>query len=196
MTEETPSPVDEPPVFPEHVYQPAEDSTLLLESAAAIVQPGWTVVESGVGSGFVAERLTERTDCAILGIDINPYACMATRGRGIDVVRGSLLDPIATGSIDAALFNPPYLPSDDRLPDDWLTSAVTGGPTGAEVVMAWLDDLDRVLKQDGVAIVVVSSLTGIDRVRTAAESNGFVAERERSDRHAFEELVALVLERG
>lgn len=178
------------------MYQPAEDSTLLLESAASIVRPGWTVVETGVGSGFVAAGLRDRVGCTVLGIDINPHACEATRRRGVDVVRGSLLEPIASGSVDAAVFNPPYLPHDDRLPDDWLTVAVTGGPTGAEVVLSWIADLDRVLTPGGVAITVVSSHTGIERVRSAAETSGFDVSRDRSDRYAFEELVALVFERA
>lgn len=178
------------------VYQPAEDSTLLLETATDILEPGWTVIETGVGSGFVASELADRLAVRVIGSDINPYACRSTLEQGIQCIRCSLLDAIATHSVDAALFNPPYLPDDGRLPDDWLSAAVAGGPTGSEVALAWLADLERVLRPDGVAIIVVSSHTGIEHICDAARSKGFEPTVHDEQRWSFERLVSIVLRKG
>lgn len=176
------------------VYQPAEDSTLLAEAAIDHIEPTWTVVETGVGSGFVADRLREaHPSLTLVGIDINPHACRATASRSIPVVRGSLLDPIASGTVDAALFNPPYLPTHEAMPDDWLERAVAGGPTGAEVVLAWMSDLARVLTTGGIGVCVISSHTGIDRICAVATDLGFDVEVIAETRVSFERLVALVL---
>lgn len=178
------------------VYQPAEDSTLLLETAAELIDPAWTVIETGVGSGFVASKLHEQTGAHVIGTDINPYACRASIELGIDCIRCSLIDAIADASADAVIFNPPYLPDEEHLPDDWLSAAVSGGPTGAEVALAWLTDLGRVLRADGIGILIVSSHTGIDRMISAARQQGFEPTVHSRQRWSFEQLVSIVLRRG
>lgn len=173
------------------VYSPAEDSDLLLEAAADVVRPGWRVVETGVGSGYVAAGLAARVDVEVVGVDINPHACRASVDRGLEVVRGSLLDPIADGSVDAAIFNPPYLPSDGRLASSWAERAVDGGPTGVEVILAWIRDLPRVLRRDGLAVCVVSSLGDVDRVEATARRCGFAVSERGATRLPHERLAAL-----
>ena len=48
------------------VYQPAEDSLLLAETATERVGGDDTVLEVGVGSGFVAERV--RSEVTVIGV--------------------------------------------------------------------------------------------------------------------------------
>lgn len=182
----------EPPVDPP-VYLPAADSDLLVEAATRVLEPGWLVVDTGTGSGVVADRLRREADVRVVATDINPHACRAAADRGLDVVRASLLDAIADASVDAAVFNPPYLPADDRLPDDWLDRATTGGPTGGELLGAWIADLPRVLVPGGVAVCVVSSLTGVAGVTEDAAAAGVAAETLSTRRFPFERLLALEL---
>lgn len=181
------------PRLDEPVYQPAEDSALLVKAAKAVLEPGWLVVDTGTGSGIVGDRLSREADVRVVATDINPHACRAAADRGLEVLRSSLLDAIADESIDAAVFNPPYLPAEDRLPDDWLDRATSGGPTGIEVVTAWIEDIPRVLRPGGAAVCLVSSLTDIDAVLSAATSAGLRATELDDTRFSFERLVALEL---
>lgn len=186
----------EDPRLDREVYAPAEDSTLLATAAETVIEPNSTVVETGTGSGVVADRLRSSRDVRVLATDINPHACEAAADRGLDVARMSLLDAIADGSVDAAVFNPPYLPDDDRLPDDWLDRATSGGPTGIELVSEWITDLPRVLTAGGVGVCIVSSLTDIDAVVATAEEVGLAVEETEERSFGFERLVALSLRPG
>ncbi|MFP4628130.1 MAG: HemK2/MTQ2 family protein methyltransferase [Halobacteriales archaeon] len=176
------------------VYQPAEDSELLAQAAVDQVGDGLLVIETGVGSGFVAEHLREVRDVTVVGSDVNPHACVAARERGLPVVRGSLLSFLVGDSVDVGLFNPPYLPEAPGLPDDWLERAVTGGPSGAEVLLAWLDDLPRVLRPGGFGLALLSSITGRERVEAHASRAGLAVEAVASQRLPHERLWVLRVE--
>jgi release factor glutamine methyltransferase len=86
-----------------HIYEPAEDSYLLLDTLSSASEkaffrdhfattpkdgqssPSLSVLEVGTGSGVVlafaianAAEIFGRTDVAALGTDLNPFACRAT----------------------------------------------------------------------------------------------------------------------
>ncbi|WP_256300165.1 HemK2/MTQ2 family protein methyltransferase [Haloarchaeobius salinus] len=178
------------------VYQPAEDSHLLAEAVLADGVSG-TVVEVGTGSGYVAERIAAETDAAVVATDLNPHACEQARERsehGVQVVRADLVAPFRDGSLDAVVFNPPYLPADDAAArNDWMEVALTGGEDGRAVIDPFLDDVGRVLAPDGVVYLLVSSLTGVDEVVERAAGNGFSAVALRDESFPFETLTVLKL---
>lgn len=129
----------------DRVYEPAEDSFLLLDTLSA---PGETqfltqrfhqsaapaVVEVGSGSGVVlafvvrhAATILGRTDALALAVDISQFACRATcdtvhaaRDPGaavfLDAVNADLGHALRRGSVDVLIFNPPYVPT-QALPD-------------------------------------------------------------------------------
>ena len=108
-----------------HVYQPAEDSALLAEAAINDMADPERVLEVGTGSGWVAEQVASETDARVVGSDLNPYACRQARDRGVAAVRADLVAPFADDSVDAVLFNPPYLPTDpDNEWGDWMEHAL------------------------------------------------------------------------
>lgn len=180
------------------VYQPAEDSHLLADAAVDDGVDG-LVVEVGTGSGYVAERVAAETGASVVATDVNPHACAQARERtahGVQVVRANLLDPFRAGSVDAVLFNPPYLPADAAAArDDWMEVALTGGDDGRAVVDPFLDDVGRVLAPDGAVYLLVSSLTGVDEVVDHAAANGFSAVALRDESFPFETLTVLKLVR-
>jgi release factor glutamine methyltransferase len=135
----------------ERIYEPAEDSYLLLdtlssESEKAFLQERFSsnaashsplVIEIGTGSGVVisfvdahAEIIFGRADILTAGVDVNRYACEATRqtvevaekkqvkngeshGFYLGNVLGDLGSPLRTGTVDVLVFNPPYVPTPD-----------------------------------------------------------------------------------
>ena len=176
-----------------NVYQPAEDSGLLADAAVEFARG--RVLEVGTGSGWVAEQVAEKgTADRVVASDLNPHACRSARERGLEAVRGDLLEPFADGSFETVLFNPPYLPTDpDNEWDDWMEHALSGGESGRELIVPFLQDLDRVLVTGGQALLLVSSLTGYDEVVELIGEAGFTHEEVRQESYPFETLSILRL---
>ncbi|MHB9286343.1 HemK2/MTQ2 family protein methyltransferase [Halobacteriales archaeon Cl-PHB] len=178
----------------DQVYQAAEDSDLLARTAVDYATADDLVVDVGTGSGYVAATVAEEAGATVLGTDLNPMACRQASAQGVDAVRGNLLDPIGTDSADLVVCNPPYLPTPpDREWNDWMEHALSGGDDGRAVIEPFLEGLRRPLKPDGEALLLCSSLTGIDAVRATARSNGLTTMEVADEAHPSERLVVLHL---
>jgi release factor glutamine methyltransferase len=176
------------------VYQPAEDSKLLADTAVPHADDGDWVLDVGTGSGYVAHRFLAETDAGVVGSDINPNACRQARKNGVPVVRSDQLTAVRADAFDVVVFNPPYLPTEpEREWNDWMEKALSGGESGREVIEPFLDDVRRVLAPDGDAFLLVSSLTGIDDVRDYARSNGLTTMVVAEEPQPYERLVILHL---
>ncbi|ADB57147.1 methylase [Archaeoglobus profundus DSM 5631] len=174
------------------VYPPAEDSELLLEVALREVREDDEVLEVGVGSGFVAEKIKEKCQF-LLATDINPFACKMAREKGIDVVRTDLVKGIRK-KFTLILFNPPYLELDEiERKGDWLEKAIDGGKGGIEVICRFLDLVRDVLDERGRIILIVSSFN-VPHVFEKIEKRGFRWKIVAKRYLFFEELYALKIE--
>ncbi|HMK45474.1 MAG TPA: HemK2/MTQ2 family protein methyltransferase [Methanocella sp.] len=173
----------------EGVYEPGEDSHLLIEAALREIKPEDRSLEIGTGSGIVSIFLKDITD--IIATDISPLACKNARINGIQVVRTDLFSSIC-GSFDLIVFNPPYLPTenDERL-NDWLNMAFDGGPDGRHVIRRFLNEVRRILPIGGRVITVFSSLTDIQAVSQLYQKHGFSVEEVGREKIPFETLVVL-----
>lgn len=143
-----------------HVYEPAEDSFLLLDALEAelpalrsdLPKCGGVavVVEIGPGSGVIIAALarTLGTRAACFAVDINRQACRCTRetaqrhGASVEVICGDLLAAWRPHSIDVLLFNPPYVvtPDEEVGPAAAAAAASPGdadGPANALIARAW-----------------------------------------------------------
>ncbi len=156
------------------VYPPHEDTYLLLQAARKEVKEGDRVLEVGCGSGHIADALA--VQAPVLATDINPHAVREARLRGLDAVRADLLAGIR-GPFDLVIFNPPYLPTqpEERI-NDWLELALDGGRDGREVIGRFAGQVRRVLGPGGRVLILVSSLTGPERVRSIFSESGFASE--------------------
>jgi release factor glutamine methyltransferase len=185
------------------VYQPAEDSALL---ADAIHEQGrGRLLEVGTGSGWVATTTAADVDAVteIVASDLNPHACHAAAQRAassddtttpVSVIQGDLLTPFDANSFETVAFNPPYLPTDPDVEwDDWMEHALSGGPSGREVIEPFIDSLNRVLAPDGIGLVLVSSLAGYEEVIRYIETAGFEHSVVIEESYPFETLSILTL---
>ncbi|KAK4034013.1 methyltransferase domain-containing protein [Parachaetomium inaequale] len=140
------------------VYEPAEDSFLLLDTLSSASETAFLaahfpsfsspplVLEIGPGSGVVlafltahAHALFSRRDVLTLGVDVNRFACEATRetvgkavredatviqeeggdgnkngngaGYHLGTAQGDLTGAVRPGTVDVLVFNPPYVPT-------------------------------------------------------------------------------------
>jgi release factor glutamine methyltransferase len=150
------------------VYDPAEDSFLLLETLHT--DSNDTVLELGTGCGLIA------LDCARRGshvvcTDINPFAVQLTRRnikRNQPLLRGSI--EIRQGNLFSVLhekelfnvivFNPPYLPTKKQEKiGGWFDIATDGGRNGLRVTRRFLQDFEKHLFNNGRAYFIFSSLS-------------------------------------
>lgn len=176
------------------VYEPAEDSRLLVEAAIERVEAGTRVLDVGTGSGYVGATVAERTGATVYACDLNPHACVRARSAGLPAVRSDLVTPFRAGSFDWVLFNPPYLPTPPEMEqDDWMEQALSGGEDGRRVVDPFLDDVSRVLAPEGRVLLLVSSLTGLTEVGERAAANGLKTSEVTEESFPFERLVVLEL---
>nr|WP_319539008.1 HemK2/MTQ2 family protein methyltransferase [uncultured Methanospirillum sp.] len=154
------------------VYQPAEDSFLLLETAKKEVRSSDRVLEIGVGSGYVSSGLL--SSCHLLvATDRNPHAAAIAHATGVPVILTDLTAGLC-GPFDLILFNPPYLPTEpsERI-DDWLELALDGGPSGRDVIARFLQQIPGIITPGGRVLLLISSLTGPDEVGDLIRRNGF-----------------------
>ena len=175
----------------ENVYEPSEDSFLLADAALSEIKGFERILEVGCGSGIISAVIKANTKASIIGIDINPHAAKCTRENRVDVIRGDLLSCIK-GRFDLIIFNPPYLPTkDEEIENGWLNYALDGGYDGRKVIYRFLEDAGRCLIESGKILMLVSSLSGIDEIRSRMVSLGYVVEDNLHENYMFEQLTVL-----
>ena len=144
----------------EGVYNPAEDSYLLVK--AIIAKAGEKTLDMGCGSGIVALHLA-KNKCVVTACDINKKAVENTRINAeknhlkIKVLESDLFSNIKE-KFDVITFNPPYLPTRG---EDY---AWDGGDGGVETIERFLQDAVNHLHPNGRVYLVMSSLTDREKV--------------------------------
>ncbi|KAJ3334486.1 HemK methyltransferase member 2 [Kappamyces sp. JEL0680] len=173
----------------EQVYEPAEDSFVLLDGlemdlpALRSLCP-LTILEIGTGSGIALTFLSLLFPQAMsLGIDINPVACRASLDTArandtvFDVLNTNLLSGLARrASWDVILFNPPYVVTPQEEIDEQkvgLHNAWAGGHDGRGVVDRLLPLVDSHLAANGRFYLIAVNENGINDLRSAMDGRGF-----------------------
>ena len=176
-----------------HVYEPAEDTELLLTTALEHVKPFDRVLEIGCGRGVISSKLKSLA-LSLVATDINPHAVRIARAKGVEVIQADLFKGIKS-CFDLVIFNPPYLPTgkDERL-KGWLNFAFDGGVTGRDTINPFLETLKEHLSREGRALLLISSLSGPEKVKEKAKKEGLKAEMVAKEKYFFEELIVLKLE--
>ncbi len=176
----------------EHVYEPSEDSFLLADAALSNIKGSENILEAGCGSGIISAVINANTKAIVTGIDINPHAVKCTKENGVEAIRGDLLSCIK-GRFDLIIFNPPYLPTEDReRQKGWLNAALDGGSDGRLVIFRFLDDAGNCLAEGGKILMLVSSLSGVDEIKSKMIDLGYSVEEERNAKYMYEELIVLL----
>lgn len=161
-----------------YVYEPAEDSFLLLDALEAdlpllIDAKPVVCVEIGSGSGVIITAVAKSLcESACFAVDINLRACAITKRTAkineanLQVINMNLLTAFRPNAVDILIFNPPYVvTTDDELTED---DGVNGGAFNANIKKSWaggvdgrrimdkvFDRLDCILAKNGLAYVLV-----------------------------------------
>ncbi|KAJ7650207.1 S-adenosyl-L-methionine-dependent methyltransferase [Roridomyces roridus] len=155
----------------EHVYEPAEDTFILLdaleqdEELLKSIQPR-VALEIGSGSGCASSFLgsiTGPSSVLYLCTDINTHACSCTQATGrqnkipLDSIHTSLSHPFLSRlrhSVDIILFNPPYVPTHQEeaftaQTERDIGGAWAGGADGMQVTERFFPQVAELLSPRG-----------------------------------------------
>jgi len=171
----------------EHVYEPAEDTFLLLD---AIEQDAnelkelcpLVCLEIGSGSGCVSAftgNILGSSTALYLCTDINACASESTRATGkqnnvpIEAVTASLALPFLARlrhSVDVLLFNPPYVPTiageaEDAQGIAGIQGSWAGGAGGMQITNIFLQTVDGLLSTKGRFYLVAVKENNIPDIR-------------------------------
>jgi len=171
----------------DQVYEPAEDSFLMLDALELELEKlkrlaPLVCVEVGGGSGILSTALALQLPSSWWTVtDINISACEAivktAKGNGaatLEVVRTSVLSCLSLkGKVDLLLCNPPYVATDEEeVGGQGLSAAWAGGHRGLGVTQAVIEQLRDVLSPLGLAYVVVEQCNKPDEVLKDVEERG------------------------
>lgn len=177
------------------VYEPAEDSHLLIDAALHEIAGSdrrMRIIEIGTGSGIVtAAMMRDAPEHRYAATDISPHAVACAKANRVPVIRADLFSGIR-GRFDLIIFNAPYLPTAPaECVDGWLDHAWNGGDDGRAVINRFLGQAPAFLADHGSVLLLLSSLTGIETVRECMASAGLVVREAASVRCPGERLVVL-----
>ncbi len=162
-------------VFP-GVYEPSEDSLILIDAATSIAHG--RVLDLCCGSGVVGLCLAERAD-SVTAVDVNPLAvknaCLNFRINGVyarlSAVVGDLFEPLRRMDYDLIVMNPPYLLDVRGEPEDLSWS---GGENGRRIIDRFIRGVGGYLGEEGKAIFVQSTLNGVEESLRIITEEGMV----------------------
>ncbi|MBI5066370.1 methyltransferase [Candidatus Woesearchaeota archaeon] len=172
------------------VYPPLEDSQMLQYQVEK--HAFGKVLDMGTGSGVQALSAARNDNVtSVLAVDISKKAiehCKKNSQNSKITYKLSDLFSKVEGKFDTILFNPPYLPQDQKI----RRRALEGGKKGYEVIQEFLEEANNYLTPDGIILLVFSSLSHKEKVEDILFSQMLEFE-ELGSKHLFFETLYVYL---
>ncbi|MBN1386162.1 methyltransferase [Candidatus Woesearchaeota archaeon] len=186
------------------VYEPREDSFLLQKHVKKLARGH--ALDMGTGTGIQALSVYDKVK-GVVALDINPEAVDLVRKsiekggiknmlayesdlfEGLEKNQDQIIETLRMKEMrfDTIIFNPPYLPSDEYEDED-TASYTSGGKQGHELLERFLENATKYLKQDGIILIVFSSMTDKAMVNRTLKKNHLIFEQLDNEKLFFEEL--------
>lgn len=177
------------------IYQPAEDSYLLLKTLKKYLKENLKnkkinknikILDIGAGTGIQAQACKNLKFNNILTADINKKAVEHLKKLGFDSIQSNLFENIKD-KFNLLIFNPPYLQEDKREPKD-SQLATTAGKQGYELIINFLKQAKTHLNKQATILLLFSSLSKPDIILNKAKELGYKYNLLDSQKISFEEL--------
>jgi len=184
------------------IYQPAEDSYLLQETLKQYLKPkpkNIKILDMGSGSGIQAKTCKDLGFKNITTADINPNAIKLLEKEKLNPILSNLFTEFSsstnfspssestTQKFDLIIFNPPYLPKDEREPEDSRQNT-TAGEKGYEIILEFLEQAKSHLTKDGEILLLISSLSQPNVIEQKARELNYKFKILNETKLAFEKL--------
>jgi|SRR3989344_6192690 len=148
------------------IYEPREDSYLLQKHIKDYVK-NKSVLDLGTGSGILAEEALKHQARPVMASDISPEVIKHLKNKfkhnkNVKIIKSNLFSNIKH-KFDTIIFNPPYLPQDER-EDKESQQVTTGGKQGDEIILKFLKQAKSHLNNGGTILLVISSLTPKNKI--------------------------------
>jgi release factor glutamine methyltransferase len=172
------------------IYQPAEDSFLIQTEVKRLAKGN--VLDIGTGTGILANTAVELKKVkSVLGVDIKNEAvehCRnAVKSKKAKFIASDLFAKVPKQQFDTIIFNPPYLP--EQKGELWeLSTDISGGKRGYEIIGRFLNDVNDYLAPDGIVLLLFSTITGKMKVESLIEQHMLAWEQMNKTNIAFEQL--------
>lgn len=147
------------------IYEPHDDSFLLEEQVKKFASG--SVLDVGTGSGIQAIAAKNK-GCTVLAVDININAVSLVESKGLDARQSDLFQNVSE-KFDFIIFNPPYLPEEEKDENVALYSA----NAGRETLDSFLGECSKHLNERGRVLFLQSSITGEQETKDILKRLGF-----------------------
>lgn len=185
---------------PGNVYQPHEDSTMLADTISRIAFG--EVLDMGCGSGLQGITAAKKKEVThVTCVDFSEHALKTAKENArknqvekkIEFIQSNMFEELRTRKFDVIAFNPPYLPTDemDEGIESYARATWDGGKDGRKLLDPFLEEFDKHLNQNGILLLVQSSLNGPRKTNKILREKGFKVTREAHSKFFFEELMIL-----
>lgn len=176
------------------IYEPREDSFLLQKEVSKYAFG--EVLDIGAGSGIQAATAAKKKNVkSVLAIDIQKkvidYCKKNIKNKKIKFSQSDLFSNVKE-KFDTVIFNPPYLPEDVRLKDITLD----GGKKGYEIIERFLNNANDYLKENGIILLLFSSLTNKEKINEILQNNLLEFEEISKQKIFFEELHVYLIKKS
>lgn len=173
----------------DHVYEPAEDSFLLIDALEKDLeylkktQPLFCI-EVGSGSGIVITALGMALPQALcFSTDINFKACLMSQSTSVrnnvalECINMDLISSFVDNKFDVIIFNPPYVVTESaECHGRDITASWAGGVKGREVTDRLLDLVPKKLTDSGVFYLLLIEDNIPNEVIEIMSQHGFTSE--------------------
>jgi release factor glutamine methyltransferase len=169
------------------VLIPRHDTEVLVDEALRRAQPDAAILDIGLGSGCIAISLaTALPGATVCGVEQSPGALAIARdnaarlGASLEMVEGSLFEPLGERRFDLIVSNPPYIPTADlatlepEVREHEPLGALDGGADGLAFYRAIVPASRDHLNPGGWLLVEIGIKQG-PAVRELFAAQGFTA---------------------
>jgi len=185
------------------VLIPRHDTELLVSQAVALMPDAGSILDIGTGSGCVAVALALHFPAAsITAIDISEAALAVARRNiekhnvEVELLHGSLLEPVTGRSFDLIVSNPPYIPTADiaclepEVRDYDPFGALNGGTDGLDIYRILIPNAQPHLNSSGWLLLEVGQGQAAEVAQIFNETGGYAEPFTAKDPGGIERVVA------
>lgn len=168
------------------VLIPRHDTELLITQAVALMPDARSLLDIGTGSGCIAISLAIRyPNAAVTATDVSSAALAVARrnvekhGVAVELLLGSLFEPLDNRIFDLIVSNPPYIPTKDiaglepEVRDYDPSGALDGGADGLDIYRALIPDAHSHLNMGGWLLLEVGIGQAADVTRLFSDNGGY-----------------------